>query len=379
MKKILFLTISSLLIFFTSCQKSNDSFKISAKLEGFPENSKVKITDTSTGKVLDSTTLRENQFTSIGFIAESPTTINIQIKSNSNDFSSTFIFIGNEDVKISGSKKDFPDALTITGSKYQKYKSILDSQTRALNKERNKKLQKMFTLRQEGKWNDSLQNAYWSRENGIITKIDNQTDQIRKKFIEDNINSDYALTELITYKTYYSKKFIENQIAKLTSDYKNSKYVKVLKTYLENKPLEKGDKFYDFTAENQNGKQVPFSEFFKNKYVLLEFSSNYCGWCFKALPEIKKLSKEQSDSLEIITVNIDNDKKDWIDKYKSNNLTWNSLYAKNGRYSNVYTKYHVYGTPTYYLFDQNGTVVEKWDGYNDELIDEIKMQVKNGN
>ena len=63
-----------------------------------------------------------------------------------------------------------------------------------------------------------------------------------------------------------------------------------------------------------------------------------------------------SDSLEIITVNIDNDKKDWIDKYKSNNLTWNSLYAKNGRYSNVYTKYHVYGTPTYYLFDQNGTV-----------------------
>ena len=55
----------------------------------------------------------------------------------------------------------------------------------------------MFTLRQEGKWNDSLQNAYWSRENGIITKIDNQTDQIRKKFIEDNIEN---ITNIIILK-----------------------------------------------------------------------------------------------------------------------------------------------------------------------------------
>lgn len=379
MKKILFIAVSSLLILFTSCQKSNDNFQISAKINGFPDNSKVLISNGFTGEVLDSTNLKDNKFITTRNISSPPIPISIVISSENNETAFTFIFIGNEKVEISGNKSDFPDALKITGSKYQKIKTKLDEKIGPLNKERSEKLQRMFALRQEGKWNDSLQNAYWSKENGIITKIDNKTNQITKKFIEENINSDYALSQLVIYKTDFSKNFIKKQIAKLNSDYENSEYAKVLKTYLENEPLDKGDNFYDFTAENQKGEQVSFSNFFqKDKYVLLEFYSPYCSWCLKALPEIKKLSKEENNSLEIVTFNVDKNKEDWINNYKSNNLTWTSLYDENGRYSDVYTKYRVFATPTYYLFDPNGTVVEKWDGYNDNLIKQIKTAIKNG-
>ena len=377
MKKNQLLFISSLIIFFTACQKPKEHFTITADLSGFPENSKVVISNGTTGKVLDSTNLIENKFVSTGFIENPPVPISILIKpDNNNETAYSFIFVGNENVTISGNKNDFPDNLTVTGSKHHEFKTKLDNKVGPLNKERNKKLQKMFSLRQQGKWNDSLQNAYWSKEDGMITKIDSQTTQLTKDFIADNINSDYALSQLVIYKTDFSKTFIKEQLSNLNSNYKSSKYAKVLETFIENDPLEKGDEFYNFTAENQNGQNVKFSSFLNDKYTLLEFHSPYCSWSLKALPEIKKLSNKMSDSLKIVTVNVDENKEDWLKEYKSNNISWTSLYDENGRYSDVYTKYHVFATPTYYLFDENGTVVEIWNGYNDNLIEQIEERIK---
>lgn len=355
----------------------NKNYQISANITGLKDGSKVLISNATNGKVLDSTILTNGKFKSEGSIEKPPIQVNIMIQ-NDEERVYSFIYIGNENIQIEGNKDEFPNDIKITGSKYHQYKKDLDQRTDSLNNLRSKHLQTMFSLRRENKWNDSLQNAYWSKEEGIITKIDNQTNQITKNFISENINSDYALSQLIIYKTDFSKDFIEKQIGKLNSEYENSEYSKVLKTYLKNEPLSTGDKFYNFTAENQKGNKINFSDFFEDKYVLLEFYSPYCSWCLKALPEIKKLSKEKSDQLEIVTVNVDKNKEDWLQKYKSNNITWTSLYDENGRYSNVYTKYRVFATPTYYLFDNNGTVVEKWDGYNDNLTDQIGKLIKNG-
>lgn len=177
------------------------------------------------------------------------------------------------------------------------------------------------------------------------------------------------------YKTEFSKGFIEKQLGNLNSDFKNSNYAQVLTTYLENEPLSKGGKFYNFTAENQVGESVEFSDFFNTKYVLLEFYSPYCSWCIKALPEIKRLAQTNSDSLQIVTVNVDNNKADWLKKYKSNKISWTSLFDEQGRYSDVFTKYRVYATPTYYLFDKNGIVVNKWDGYDDLMVEQIVERI----
>lgn len=379
MKKNQLLFIISLIIFFTACQKPKEHFTLTANLSGFPENSKVIISNRTTAKVLDSTNLMENKFVSTGFIKDAPVPINIVIKPDNSDNNETayaYIFIGNENVTISGNKNDFPDNLNITGSEHQEFKAKLDNKVGPLIKKRTKKLQKMFSLRQQGKWNDSLQDAYWSKENGMITEIDRQTMQLRQEFIADNINSDYALSELVSFKMNFSKTFIKEQLDNLNSNYRDSKYAKVLETFIENEPLEEGDKFYDFTAENQNGQMVKFSRLLTDKYTLLEFHSPYCSWSLKALPEIKKLSNKMSDSLKIVTVNVDKNKEDWLGAYESNKVDWTSLYDENGRYSDIYTKYQVFATPTYYLFDKNGTVLKRWNGYNDNLIEQIEERIK---
>jgi thioredoxin-related protein len=370
--------VIAIILAFISCQEKQSWFEISANLDGFEELSKVLISDISNQKILDSTVVIDGKFFLNGVLDNSPSTVNLIILSkNGKERNYTSMFMGNEKITISGNKLSFRNGIEVLGSKYNGLKVDFDKQVNSLNDERGKKLQQMFTLRNEGKWNDSLQSAYWS-ETGLITKIDKETSKITEKFISDNINSHFALSQLVTNKNDFSKEFIQNQLDKLGPKFRKTKYVNVLKTYLANKPLENGASFYNFQAENQNGESVDFASFFNNdkKFTLLEFYSPHCSWCKKALPEVKELEKSENKKLQVITYNVDKSKEDWLKTTKANGITWTTLWNENGRYSDAYTKYRVFATPTYYLFDKNGDLMRKWAGYHEKLIVDIKKLIE---
>ncbi|WP_298902223.1 TlpA disulfide reductase family protein [uncultured Psychroserpens sp.] len=359
--KLLLLIFLGISILFNSCKQKQEEFNISAEITGFEDNSKVIVSDRITGKILDSTTIIKNNFTLKGILDNAPTDLSLVITSSADkDNLYSSFFIGNENVKISGDKSNFKDNLKITGSKHNKFKVELDNLLNHLSKERSKKVQKMFSLRNEGKWNDSLHQAYWGK-NGTIRQIDAQIFEKRKTFISKNINSDYALSQLVTYKNDFSKEFVNEQISKLNSTFKNTEYVNVINTAINTQQLKINDKFYNFSAENINGNRVSFADFFDKKYVLLEFFSPYCGICLGALPEIKKIA--HNNKLDVISLYVDKSKEDWIEHIEKENIDWVSLWIDKGRYSDAYSKYHITGTPTYYLFDKNGVLVKKWVGW----------------
>ena len=66
-----------------------------------------------------------------------------------------------------------------------------------------------------------------------------------------------------------------------------------------------------------------------------------------------------------------------LKNYKQNKITWISIYNKNGRYSDAYTKQSVFITPTYYLIDKSGNLIEKWDGNSENLIAQIRKKINN--
>jgi len=366
-----------LLISLISCKNNNEQkiqenkdFKISSNIKGYEDGTKVIISNAVNGKVLDSTEIMNGKFESNGIIENPPTQISVLIQNDTKRFLK-FLFIGNENIKIEGDL----NKLKISGSKYHKYKEDLDQRTDSLDNLRNEKIQQMLALRRENKWNDSLQNQYWSKDGGIIPEIDLRVDKIRRDFINDNINSDFALFELVINKSTFDKEFIEIQLEKLNSNFRNSEYATILKTYINSKDLVKGDTFYDFEAENQRGNNVKFSDFFNDKFVLLEFYSSYCSWCRKAMPEIKKLASENKNNLRVITFNVDSNKEDWLKSYEKNKISWPSLHDDSGKLSEVYTKYRVYVTPTYLLFDKNGKLIRKWNGYNDNFGTEVNQSL----
>lgn len=289
----------------------------------------------------------------------------------------TSLFIGNEDIVIDAKVGDFPYDVRTKGSKYDKLRYDFVQLEKDLNTQRKEFINEMFSLREQGKWNDSLQKAYWSASEplGKIKIIDNKLDEIRDGFIEKNINSYYALYLLGIYKAEYSESKILNLIEKLTPELRKTAYAKSIYIHLKNPDLKVGDNYYDFTALKEDGENVKFSEYFKGKYVLLDFSTIYCGWCLKAIPELEKIKHSQSGKLEVITFYMDKNQAGFKNLIQKHSENWNVLWDKEGRLSDTYAKYKVFATPTFYLFGPNGELVRRFDGFSEELFDQIGKEI----
>jgi len=360
-----------LIILLFSCQtkKISEKLIISATLNGFDDNTSVKLIDANSNKTIDSTILENNHFILSKKIENEPKTLFLVIGKQTIE-----LFVGNENIKINGTKSDFPDKLKITGSENQKMKMLLDNKLLSLNNRRMELLKKMFQLRNENKWNDKLQKQYWG-ENGLISNVDKQIDSITKNFILNNVNTDFSLTQLIINKSIYSKSEVREVLSKLNEKYKNSKYNEVLSLYVNSAILKEGSKFADFKGENKNGEIISFSSLLNNDFILLDFSSPHCSWCKKAFPSIKKIS--ELENVSVVTMWVNCGEKDWKEYYKSNNINWEMLWDKKGKFGNAYTKYDIYGTPTYFLINRNGIIVRIWKGYDENIEKEVENIIKN--
>ncbi len=368
----------TLIITFSSCQKEKIGFSISANIQGLHENAKVVLSETVSQKILDSAFVKSNNFSFTGYLENSPVELSIVVLPTKNGEQAKFttIFMGNENIEITGEAKDFSSTLIVKGSEYNKLKEALEKKSKIANDKYDESFEKMMSIRQSGNWNDSLQDAYWGKD-GIFDKIDSQLLQIRKDFVEENLNTHFGLRQLYRMRDVVNKEYLSDQYEKVNLDLKGTEYAKAIKVFLNSQPLQENDMFQDFQAENQNGKIVQFSDYFDDsRYILLEFYSPHCPWCKKALPEIKELAKSKEGQLKIITFYVDKDKEDWKRTNEQNNVPWESLWDKDGRYSETYTKYRIQGTPTYYLFDRDGRIVTKLTGFNQKTITNISNRIK---
>lgn len=364
MKKILFFfTLISTFLY------SQNGFRITGKLKGFGENALVRITKDNF--VIDSCRLNNDSFILKGKLQNSPTGVYLQIK-DGEVWKYSFLFIGNENITIEADKADFPFDVKTKGSKYDNKRFELVQKQKLLQIQRDELLKQMFSLREQKKWNDSLQKAFWSREKplGKIVQIDNDYQEVENKFIKENINSFFALYTLDQAKTQIDTKEIAILLKKLKPEFQNSYYVKSLKSHLKYPELSIGKKYYDFSVMSTNKQKVTFSDFFKNdKYILLDFSTYYCGFCIAAIPELEKLKSNKN--LEIVTFYVDSDENGLKKLQKKHTENWNLVWDKKGRLSETYAKYKIYATPTFYLFKPDGTLVKKYEGLEENMSDEI--------
>lgn len=296
MKKTLLLTFIIGFVL-TSCQEEQSGFEITANIKGLSENAKVVLSETESQKILDSAFVKNDSFQFKGFLENTPIEISIVVlpTESNGQAKSTSIFMGNEIIEITGLSKEFSSNLKIKGTEFNKLKIDLAEKSKPANAEYDKNFEKMISIRNDGNWNDSLQNAYWGK-NGIFDNIDNQLLKIKKEFVEENLNTHFGLRQLYRLREDVSNDYLKSEFQKVPTDLKNTEYAKSLQIYLDSEPLKENDKFYNFKAENQNGEIVEFANYFNdNRYLLLEFYSPHCGWCKMALPEIKELAERKKE------------------------------------------------------------------------------------
>lgn len=127
----------------------------------------------------------------------------------------------------------------------------------------------------------------------------------------------------------------------------------------------------DWTLRDVDGKEHTLAGY-RGKVVLMDFWFRGCGWCIKAMPQLKEVADHFRDKqVVLLGINTDQEVKDArfvVDRLKLNypNLMGRSLAEK----------YQVMGFPTLVVVDARGTVVGLHVGYSPTLKEELIREVE---
>lgn len=155
-------------------------------------------------------------------------------------------------------------------------------------------------------------------------------------------------------------KFLEEVYTVLGDSIKKSFYGTEMKRKIDAvSKTEVGATTPDFTVNDINDKPVKLSDFYKGKkIVLIDFWASWCGPCRRENPNIvKTYSQYHSKGFEIIGVSLDENKKDWQDAVKKDNLTWMHVSDLKGWECVPARLYNVQGIPMNFLIDGNGKIL----------------------
>ncbi len=347
---LLLLVMTTVII---SCTKPKEHFTISANLKNIADETVFYLKNWETNQMLDSCKINNNGSLFLKGKVSGPQKLFLYAtEAKSNEFIYTNLLIGNEDITFNATKSDFPWNINTSGSIHQ---DIAEK----FNQVEYKKLNLIKQVKRQ----------FSNNEKVLSEKLSNISDSIIKvkiDLIKENSNSYAALNNFKYYKKQFSTKELNELYDQLGPELKQSKSGKAIKLQINYPPPSIGDKYYDYTAIDQNGKTVTLSEI-KDKFILLHFSSAACYYSQLSLPELKSLYKEY-DNLEIVKISQDIDQKNWEESIIRDSIPWVNLWDGKGEYSDAVIKYGSIGSPNYVLISPNKIVLEKWFGYNQGII-----------
>ena len=108
----------------------------------------------------------------------------------------------------------------------------------------------------------------------------------------------------------------------------------------------------DFTLQDLNGKSFSLKDF-KGKNVLLYFTTTWCPYCKKEVPELKEMHKKYKGKLEMLAIDMNESKakvSSYIQKYQ---IPYTTLLDSEGK---VAVDYSIRGVPTKVLVGKDGKV-----------------------
>ena len=345
-------SISLIVLFFTIGYASAQNYHITGKLTGFKGNLQVQMLD-GNDNAINSTRLKRGNFLLTGELKDGPQYVNIIITEGNQDYNCT-VFAGGGNVVVKGTKSHFPYNLNITGPmeqlRYNAYQKLL----KKYNLQRDELMKSLSAVNKLG--DTAASNKIVRQYNAIHLS----TDPITLKNIFKNTDTYYAAQEMPNYQHTLSTDSVKQFYAALSPAVKQSIYGKRIKFGLQ-PPVKINDPIFDFTAMDQYGKSQKLSDF-KGKYVLLDFSSIYCGPCNESIEELRLISQKYKDQVQVITFSTD-PQKDWLKGIKKDNITWISLNEGKGYYSESVLRYGDNGVPNFVLISPAGIVIDKWASY----------------
>lgn len=362
------LILSTLL--FAALQSSAGEIKIIANLDGFSDNAVAYLLNGQTPLAYQ--TISQGTVELKAEVPESPETYVLYVVENNQPYY-TMLFVADETIEVTATKKDFPYAVKVTGSEYHPAKATLDEMQAPIHKKSETLKQEIVALQQNGEWQKPEVREKYVGENGLTHKITEELKQLEAEFILNHLDTAYAFSLLQYNTTAFDSTFYQAVYNKMTPKQQQSETGQQYLLASKSKRLTKGNQYIDFNVLDKNLNTQKLSDYFnRNKaYVLVDLSSVSCPSSNQAFSITKNFSEKNKEKLEVVTVLQSPDANTYKQFGALSTENWSLVYAENFMNSDAYIKYQENATPTFLLFDKNGKLVDRWTG---SLIHQQKLE-----
>jgi thiol-disulfide isomerase/thioredoxin/cytochrome c-type biogenesis protein CcmH/NrfG len=129
----------------------------------------------------------------------------------------------------------------------------------------------------------------------------------------------------------------------------------------------------EFSAMSKTGEAISLKQL-QGKMVLLDFWGSWCKPCLASLPSLKRLA-EQLDPAKgaIISIDEHEPRETWAQFVERSGMTWPQIYDGKGELAE---SFGVDSAPHYFLLDQEGVIVSRYDGWSPQREAEIRKAME---
>lgn len=223
-------------------------------------------------------------------------------------------------------------------------------------------------LYKSGLFKDAIDNHFWLLENcgksldSVFLEMKASIDAMLIKLVADekklNEVADHLFTLLERHSLFQASEYLALKVLNETSCTLNTDLAKQLETY---RAMKKGNTAPDIRFERKKGvvasTQLPAKlSDLKQPYVLVAFAAGWCSHCQTEIPQITPLyDKWKSKGLEVVLITLDDLPKEH--EPFTRNLPFPHYCDFRKWDSQPVKDYYVFGTPTFFLLDQDRKIV----------------------
>lgn len=337
-------------------------FTIKGHIEGIEDGTWVKLFDIDQQIYLDSVCSKNGNFILKGKV-ENPTTCWLQCKDEY-----AVIQVENTEMTFNSPIKKMFLNNTAQGGNEQRLQTELN------------KLQRPYYNLFYGAY-DSLENKKYSNDSQkqrlikLFNESQSTAQEIYVNFGTKHANSYLGLDIIYSNRADIPKDSLKGLYEKLLPKYKETSRSKALKVFLYDELAKKGTEFIDFKAKTIKGEDFLLSSL-KGKYIYLSFWSAGCGPCRLENKFLSQSKNELPKDLSLVSFSTDKNFKHWDLASKSDGIDWYNVSDLEGGTGRVKTQYQVQAIPTSFLIDRDGIVMEKFIGYDKNILKRINKLIE---